>query len=278
MLCFVGKIRLCSLSWKQMIRAQKPSQHAEPAPTVGEPSLIVACLGSSSTAGKGQAFNWIMELQRRLGETRVVFRNFGVGGDLAYNALQRLSAVVASNPKKIVVFIGGNDVLALVSNKARTFFRIWKRLPGDPSAKWFRENLRTIVLRLKDETSASIALCSLPPIGEDPISASSFQSELNRRIEEFSDIIRGIARQEETDYIPIYEAIVAQIMKSPHRRAFTEFSFLPFYRDAFRTLVLRKSPDEVARINGWRFHTDGVHLNSRSGLIVADLVQKFIEQ
>ena len=44
------------------------------------------------------------------------------------------------------------------------------------------------------------------------------------------------------------------------------------------TLVLRKSPDEVARINGWGFHTDGVHLNSRSGLIVADLVQKFIEK
>ena len=38
----------------------------------------MACLGSSSTAGKGQAFNWIRELQRRLGERRVTFRNFGV--------------------------------------------------------------------------------------------------------------------------------------------------------------------------------------------------------
>ena len=87
-----------------------------------------------------------------------------------------------------------------------------------------------------------------------------------------------MARQEGSDYIAIYETIVAEIMKSPQRRAFTGFSFLPFYRDAVRTLVLRKSPDEVARINGWRFHTDGIHLNSRSGLIVADLVQKFIEK
>jgi hypothetical protein len=63
----------------------------------------------------------------------------------------------------------------------------------------------------------------------------------------------------------------AQVMKSPGR-AFTEFGFLSFYRDALRTLVLRKSPDEVARINGWSFHTDGAHLNSRGGLIVADLV------
>ena len=52
-----------------------------------------------------------MELQRRLGEGRVTFRNFGVGGDLAYNVLQRLSDAVASHPKKVVVFIGGNDVL-----------------------------------------------------------------------------------------------------------------------------------------------------------------------
>ncbi len=260
-----------------MISPVKPPQPIEPPHATRQQPSIVACLGSSSTAGKGQAFNWIIELQRRLGEGRFVFRNFGVGGDLAYNALQRLTDVIASCPKKIVVFIGGNDVLALVSAKARTFFRISKRLPRDPSPEWFRENLQAIVRRAKAETSRTTGLCSLPPIGEDPASTNHFQSELNRRIEEFRAIIRGIVQEEGTDYIPLHEAMLAQIMKSSGR-AFTEFAFLPFYRDAFRTLVLRKSPDEVARINGWSFHTDGVHLNSRSGLIVADLVQKFIER
>jgi len=243
----------------------------------GRTPSIVACLGSSSTAGKGQAFNWINELQGRLDQSRFVFRNFGVGGDLAYNALQRLSHVIVSRPNKIVVFIGGNDVLALVSPKARRFFRLSKRLPRDPSAEWFRENLQKIASRAKTETAAAIALCSLPPIGEDPTSTNPFQGELNRCIEEFSAIIRLIAQEEGTDYIPLYEAIVEQVVTSPGR-AFTEFGFLSFYRDAFRTLVLRKSPDEVARINGWNFHTDGIHLNSRGGLIVADLVQRFIER
>jgi hypothetical protein len=68
----------------------------------------------------------------------------------------------------------------------------------------------------------------------------------------------------------------AQIMSS-RGRAFTRFQFLVFYRDAFRVLILRKSPDEVAQLNGWGFHTDGVHLNSRGGMIVADLVQDFID-
>jgi hypothetical protein len=31
------------------------------------------------------------------------------------------------------------------------------------------------------------------------------------------------------------------------------------YRDAFRTLALRMSPDEVARLNDWKFHSDGIH-------------------
>jgi hypothetical protein len=77
-----------------MISLKKSTHPMGPGQIVGEQPSIVACLGSSSTAGKGQAFNWIIELQRRLGETRFAFRNFGVGGDLAYNALQRLSDVI----------------------------------------------------------------------------------------------------------------------------------------------------------------------------------------
>lgn len=37
------------------------------------------------------------------------------------------------------------------------------------------------------------------------------------------------------------------------------------YRDAFPTLILRMSPDEVGDLNGWKFHGDGIHLNRRGG-------------
>jgi lysophospholipase L1-like esterase len=237
---------------------------------------IVACLGSSSTAGKGQAFDWIAELRGRRGNEQFEFRNFGVGGDLAYNALQRLPEVVACRPSKVIVWVGGNDVLALVSRKVRRFFAFWKRLPRTPSPDWFRESLVELVRRLKRETAADIGLCSLPPMGEAPDSDDPFQSELNRRIEEYSAIVAAVAHQERCGYIPLHEAITEAVRASPGR-AFTEFNFLPFYRDAFRVLVLRQNPDDVARRNGWRVHTDGVHLNSRAGLIVADRIQKFIE-
>jgi len=47
--------------------------------------------------------------------------------------------------------------------------------------------------------------------------------------------------------------------------ALTEFRLLPMYRDAFPTLILRMSPDEVGDLNGWKFHGDGIHLNRRGG-------------
>src|SRR5580704_3836599 len=94
-------------------------------------SVTVACVGSSSTAGKGQAFNWIVELAHRP-QNRCF--SFGIGGDLSFNVLERLPQVLDCRPKIVVVAIGNNDVLALASPKARRFFRIVKRLPHAPSA------------------------------------------------------------------------------------------------------------------------------------------------
>ena len=69
----------------------------------------VACLGSSSTGGKGQAFDWIAELRARPRNAQVKFENFGVGGDLAYNALKRLPAVLACRPGKVVGWVSRMD-------------------------------------------------------------------------------------------------------------------------------------------------------------------------
>ncbi len=129
--------------------------------------------------------------------------------------------------------------------------------------------------RLKSDTSARVALCSLIPIGEDPGSANPFQAELNRRIAQYSTILKEIATAEAVSYLPFYERMHELILVSPGR-AFTSFNFLPFYRDLFRQFVLHKSHDEIGHLNGWRFHRDGIHLNSRSGKILADLVQEFI--
>ena len=234
-------------------------------------STLVACLGASITAAKG-SYDWIGDLKRRPRNGGMRFRNFGIGGDLAYNALQRLPHVVACRPDTVIVLVGDNDVIALNSRRFRLVTQAWKHLPRTPSPEWFRESIQSLARRLKAESPVRVALCSLVPIGEDPDSPNPFQQELNLRIAEYSGIIKQVAIEEGTGYVPVYERMDEQIRALPGP-AFTSFRFLPFYRDAFRHFVLRVSLDQIAQRNGWRFHTDGIHLNSRGGAILADLVQ-----
>jgi lysophospholipase L1-like esterase len=236
---------------------------------------VVACLGSSTTAAKG-TFNWIGELEQRPQNQRFRFINLGVGGDLAYSALQRLPSVVACHPDMVVILLGANDILTQVFKNARRVLGRWKHLPNEPSPEWFRQNLQTIVRRLKEETPATIALSSLSQVGEDPDSTDPVQRKLNVLFEQYSEIIKDIAQTENVSCLPFYERFHEQLVASPGR-AFTTFRFLPFYRDGFRQFVLRRSLDEVAQMNGWKFHIDGVHLNSRGGMILADLVQEFLD-
>jgi hypothetical protein len=122
--------------------------------------------------------------------------------------------VIQCNPNKVVVLISGGEVICTISATRDRVFRIWKRLLQKHSRKWFEDNIRQIVSRLKNETTAQIALCSLPLVGEDP------DSEVNRRSREYSTIIKQIARDENVTYIPFYERMHKQVVASPGR-AFT---------------------------------------------------------
>jgi lysophospholipase L1-like esterase len=236
---------------------------------------IVACLGASATDATG-SYDWIRDLAQRPNNASLRFYRFAEGGDLAYNGLQRLPDIVKCQPDYVIILLGDNDVLALISTKVAQFDRLTKHLPSQPSPQWYRENIQAIVHRLRSDTTARIALCSLIPIGEDPGASNPFQAEANRRVEEYSAILKEIAHEEAVSYLPFYERIHELTLVSPGH-AFTSFDFLPFYRDVFRQFVLRKSNDEIGRLNGWQFHRDGIHLNSRSGEILADLVQQFLD-
>jgi hypothetical protein len=42
-------------------------------------------------------------------------------------------------------------------------------------------------------------------------------------------------------------------------------------------VILRETSDQIAKQNGWRFHVDGIHLNRQGGLMLADVVQQFLD-
>jgi lysophospholipase L1-like esterase len=235
---------------------------------------VVGCLGASATAAKG-SYDWIADLERRSGNAYLNFVRFAQGGDLAYNGLQRVPAILERRPAYVVVLLGDNDVLAAISPNHGRIMRVWKKLPCQPSPEWFRECMQAITRRLRTGTSARISLCSLIPIGEDPESGDPFQAAANQYTETYSTIVCEVAQEEGVGYIPVHERLADLIRASPGR-SFTAFNWLPFYRDVYRQFVLRMGNDDIGRRNGWRFHRDGIHLNGRSGEVVADLVNTFI--
>ncbi len=98
---------------------------------------------------------------------------------------------------------------------------------------------------------------------------------LNELVRKYSGIVHLVAREECAVYVPFYERFSNAIHASPGH-ALTDIRILQMYQDAFRHLVLHWSLDRIAERHGWRFHTDGIHLNSRIGRILADLIQEFV--
>lgn len=236
---------------------------------------VVACIGASTVAGKGQAFDWIGELRSRPENAGIRFVNLGVVGDLSHTARLRLSSVILARPDLVIIHIGGNDILSSVFPSVRRMLHLAKGFFPLPSAGRFRDTLREMVHELKQRTSARIVLISLAPIGEDPGSGHKVQRKLNALHKQYAATIERIAREEGVRYVPLYDKMCEQIAASPGR-AFTGLRPLRLLADTFRYAVLRESADAIARRNGWRFHVDGIHLNSRGGEILADLVQEIL--
>ena len=84
-----------------------------------------------------------------------------------------LSAISASQPDYVVVLLGENDVLALISPRVAQFDRLTKHLPVQPTPQSYRENMQAIVRRLKRDTPARIsALLADPHWGRSKFAAS----------------------------------------------------------------------------------------------------------
>jgi lysophospholipase L1-like esterase len=234
----------------------------------------VVCFGASLTAGT-VSFDYLELLSARPSLADFRFINHGVNGDLAWNGLQRLDKVIAERPDAVTILIGTNDVNATLSERNRLRYLSFNHLPRDPTLAWYEENLRAIVLRLKAETSARLALLSLAVIGEN------LEHEANRQVALYNEVIRGIAADEAVDYLPLHERMIAYLGEHEEGRA-----GLPprlEYRDGLTNVgnavalhAMGLSWDEVSRRNGLLLTTDCLHLNSVGATMIADLIEGWL--
>jgi lysophospholipase L1-like esterase len=230
----------------------------------------VVCLGCSITRGQ-VSVNYVKMLEGRTAEGSFTFTNAGVNGDLAYNALQRLDSVIGLQPDVVTVLLGTNDANASLTEKNHRMMTRMKKLPVRPTIDWYRENLTAIVNRLAKETSARVALLSLPVLGEE------LGSESVRRSAQYSAVVKEITVAHNLTYLPLNERQTAHLQAGRHTPG------IPFQdgralsaRAAMQHFILRRSSDSISRRRGLELTTDMTHQNTRGAKIIADLIEKFL--
>jgi lysophospholipase L1-like esterase len=234
----------------------------------------VCCFGASLTSGT-VSFNYLDLLSARPALKDFEFINHGVNGDLAWNGLQRLDKVIQDDPDFVTIMIGTNDVNATLSERNWIRYKSFNHLPTRPTLEWYEQNLEEIVVRLKKRTEAKLALLSLSPIGEDPA------HEAYRKVEQYNKVVRRIAHDQDVDYLPLHEEMVAYLLTHEGDRA--DLPPMLQYRDGLHNtanaLGLHSTGltwDEVSERNGLLLLTDTLHLNSKGATIVADLIEGWL--
>lgn len=231
---------------------------------------VLVCIGDSITHGRVGA-NYVDMLSERLGPHGVDLVNAGINGELAYNVLQRLDDIIACEPDVITILIGTNDSNKSLDEPSAVRAMREFHLPEPPTAERYRENLTAVCRRLKRETSARIALLSLPLTTEDP------SHPAYRHSEEFVEIIRETVKEEGLTYLPLRETMLSRLPDSSLRRPYTFER-----RERLTQLTVAQhylagwSWDRTSDALGFAFLTDFVHLNSRGAGIVAELIEDFV--
>jgi lysophospholipase L1-like esterase len=234
----------------------------------------VSCFGASLTAAR-VSYDYLELLRARPALAGYKFINRGNDGDLAWNGLQRLDAVIADQPDYVSILIGTNDVNATMSERNRLRYLNFNHLPAEPTLDWYKENMELIVGRLKHETGAKISLLSLAVIGED------LDHEANQKVRQYNEVIRQIAQAENLDYLPLYERMVDYLHAHEADRA--ALPPMLAYKDGFTNVgnaiglhASGMSWDEVSHRNGLLVTTDCLHLNSIGAGLVADLIERWL--
>jgi lysophospholipase L1-like esterase len=133
--------------------------------------------------------------------------------------------------------------------------------------------MRRIVLALQNGTSAHIALCSIPVLGEDLDSLPNWSVRL------FNGALKALADELGVAYLPVYETM-EQFLRTHQREsgvAFDESRAGAMMMSAMWDHNIReRSWDDVSARHGLLLTTDTIHFNSRGAEIIADLIEGWL--
>jgi len=244
----------------------RPAKYLKP---IGKKCVVLA--GDSITHGQiGESY--VSLLNKNLDQSQFSLVNAGVNSHLAWNLLQRVDEIIACEPDYVTVMIGTNDAYASTSIEEAEGFVKRMKLPQMPDDLWFRENLQELVTRLQNETSANIALISIPPIGEvldHPAFRISY--EYIKSIQEVANVT-GVA------YLPLHEKMLLFLKEYSGEPTYPfEKEKAGMFIACAKRYLLRREWNAIGQEAGFQLHIDYLHLNTTGAIIVADLIESFVK-
>jgi lysophospholipase L1-like esterase len=266
-----GAVVLLAALFKKLIPVPRRivAQHCLP----GE--KLVTLFGDSVTEGM-MSCNYVDLLAERLGDQGYRFMNAGVGGDTAYNLLNRLSPIVESQPCAIVIMVGTNDLSAYMNGgQLPAVFQSMKKLPQAVTLEWYTDTLRRLVVGMQRDTAAHIALCSIPILGEQIDSIPNQSARL------FNGAVKLLAEELGVAYLPVHETMEQYLrahQQGPGQGYDEARSMKLMGRSMWDHNLRGRSWDEISAGNGLVLMTDTIHFNSRGAAIIADLIEGWLSQ
>ncbi|RSD27250.1 SGNH/GDSL hydrolase family protein [Mesobacillus subterraneus] len=237
-----------------------------------EGKKIVAVLGGDVVHGN-ISYNFVDDAARRKSCKDYQFINGGMNGSTSFDVLRRLDEVIACHPDYVVILVGMNDATVKIAPElAKRKINLSER-NEKPSLLVYERNLAQIVSRLKAETSAYIALMSLPVAGENLF------SKANKEIDQYNEAIKKIAEMNNIFYLPFNEKLKAYLKGKGRTRGRSLKNEAKLYEKAIvEHFVYGYSLDRIAHRNGYLLLTDGMHLNSTAGMMAAHQIELFLKK
>jgi len=231
---------------------------------------IIACIGDSLTHGNiGDC--WVENLRREY--PKDTFLNEGINGDVVWQVQQRIKPILECKPDIVLLMIGTNDAMASFDADSGKRYKRNNKLPEVPTFKSYQKLLLELINSLSDVTN--IALCTIPPVGENKDSA------VNKHVKKFNEFIEMTAKKKNIALLPVSKLLWDDLsIRTYPSRSDYDPKPNPILRRIYGGIVhhyiFKRSWDDVAKSKGQWLLFDQIHLGERGAKIVLNIVKKYI--
>ena len=261
----IYKLPIIRKSW------QLPDMDAHNVNLVNNNKPVVVCCGDSITHGH-IGYDWVGTLRNN--DDSKVYINAGINADLTWNLNQRIDDILKHNPDYITILIGTNDAIGSQPVKLiQDYYIQTKNLPKTPSIEWFQEQIEILITKFQENTSAKIAITTLPWLGEQE------NEPIIDVIKNHNKIIKKMALKYDICVLDLFSKFKEEIGNNDSMPYTTsELRRLRGLRAVVLYYVFGWSWNKIGEKYRLKLLCDHIHLNEKGGFLMQTLIKEFLSK